>query len=372
MADPADFDLHGLVGVRLVDAGPADAAAVSQQLGPIRRPLEREPDIVIRFVDRLPASSRVRLIGLDEAGFTDDAFLVLRAKHKARARVQIPLAEIGQRCEIVCERGVPAVPLLIPIVNLTALARGSIPLHASGFTYDGTGVLVTGWAKGGKTEALLAFMARGARYVGDEWLYLTADGRQMHGIPEPIKVWDWHLDQLPQYRALLDAGERGRLAAGRAAIRALSAAVPRRAGRGPLPVRMMARALPFLQQQQYVHLKPQKVFPDDAFQLSGPVDRIVLVVSHESPEILVEPIDADDVARRMVFSLQHERLDFLAYYLKFRFAFPEARNDLIDHAEEVQRVALGRALSGRQACAVYHPYPVAIGQLFDAIRPLLS
>src|SRR5690606_6754723 len=97
-----DYDLHGLAGIRLLDAAPADVAAVTRQLGPIQAPLRREPDIVIRFVDRLPTSSRVRYLGVDEAGFTDDAFLVLRSKHKVPARVRIPFEQIGsERCEIV-------------------------------------------------------------------------------------------------------------------------------------------------------------------------------------------------------------------------------------------------------------------------------
>ena len=112
-----DYDLHGLAGIRLLDAAPADAAAVTRQLGPIQAPLTREPDIVIRFVDRLQTSSRVRYLGVDDAGFTDDAFLVLRSKHKAQARVQIPFEQIGGQVQIVCESGLPAVPLLIPILN---------------------------------------------------------------------------------------------------------------------------------------------------------------------------------------------------------------------------------------------------------------
>ena len=83
-------------------------------------------------------------------------------------------------------RGLPAIPLLVPIVNLTALANGALPLHASAFVHRGTGVVATGWSKGGKTEALLAFSANGARYVGDEWVYVAADGSRVSGIPSPF------------------------------------------------------------------------------------------------------------------------------------------------------------------------------------------
>jgi hypothetical protein len=55
--------------------------------------------------------------------------------------------------------------LLISILNLTMLAKGFLPMHASAFTYKNTGVVATGWAKGGKTETLFAFMANGAASI---------------------------------------------------------------------------------------------------------------------------------------------------------------------------------------------------------------
>ena len=36
-----DYDIHGLVGVRLLDPQPRDVLAVSKQLGPMLKPLER-------------------------------------------------------------------------------------------------------------------------------------------------------------------------------------------------------------------------------------------------------------------------------------------------------------------------------------------
>jgi len=366
-----DYDLHGLAGIRLLDAAPGDAAVVTRQVGPIQAPLAREPDILIRFVDRLPASSRVRYLGVDEAGFTDDAFLVLRSKHKARARVQIPLQHIGKQCEIVCERGLPAVPLLIPILNLTVLGKGALPLHASAFTYNGVGALATGWSKGGKTETLLAFAARGAEYVGDEWVYVSGDGRRMYGIPEPIRVWDWHLQDLPQYRALVARGDRARLRTIKL-VQSVDRAMPQGVRHTFVLARVMSRMTPVLKQQLYVDIHPKRLFGSRFGTLSGTFDRLFFVVSHELPDVTVQPIDPQEVARRMVFSLQHERLAFMAYYLKFRFAFPDAANPLIEHAEELQRDRLARVLAGKDAYAVYHPYPVPIPSLFDAISPFLQ
>jgi hypothetical protein len=361
-----DFDLHGLAGVRLIGASPTDVAVVRRQLGLVQASLDREPDIVIRFVDHLATGSRIRYVGVGEAAFTDDAFLVLRSKHKAPARVEIAFTQIGEAVEIVCEHGLPAVPFLIPILNLTVLARGVLPLHASAFVHSGTGVVATGWSKGGKTEALLAFAARGAEYVGDEWVYVTGDGSRVHGIPEPIRIWGWHLRQLPQYEALVSRADRTRLRAIELFLGSERALRRVRVGRGA--VSALTRLAPLLSRQLFVDIEPERLFGRVGAQ-SGPFDRLFFLVSSDAPKIAVEPVDPLEVGERMVFSLQHERLDFLAAYLKHRFAFPPAANPFIEQLEEIQRKALARAFADKPAFVVHHPYPFSLDDLFEAMSP---
>ncbi len=363
-----DYDLHGVVGIRLVDAAPGDVAAVNRQLGPIQQPLDRQPDLAIRFVDRLPLTGPVRYIGVNDAGFTDDAFLVLRSKHKAQARVQIPLAQVGvQPAEIVCERGLPAVPLLIAMINLVALGKGVLPMHASAFSYQGQGILTTGWSKGGKTETLLAFMARGADYIGDEWVYISPQ-RRIFGIPEPIRVWDWHMADLPQAWARIGRKEQMRLRVLKFMARSTESAAQARRGS---PARLAQRITPLIKQQLHVDIAPQRLFNQTVGLRSANLDKVLFVVSHDSPQIHVEPMAGEEVAQRMLFSLQIERMDFMAAYLKFRFAFPDACNPLIEEAEERQRTLLAKMLAGQESYAVYHPYPVSIPALYDAIIPVL-
>jgi hypothetical protein len=361
-----DFDLHGLAGLRLLEASPTDVAVVKRQLGLAQTALDREPDIVIRFVDRLDTGSRIRFLGLGEAAFTDDAFLVLRSKHKAPARVEIDFSQIGEPVEIVCERGLPAVPFLIPIVNLAVLAGGALPLHASAFVYGGTGVVATGWSKGGKTEALLAFAARGAQYVGDEWTYVTGDGSRVHGIPEPIRIWGWHLRQLPQYEALVGRADRTRLRAIELFLGSERAL--RRASAGRWRSHALARLAPLFSRQLFVDMEPERLFGQVGEQ-SAPFDRLFFLVSSDAADIAVEPVDPLDVGKRMGFSLQHERLDFMAGYLKYRFAFPAAANPFIEQVEELERSALARALAGKPAFVVHHPYPCSLELLFEAMSP---
>jgi hypothetical protein len=364
--EKVDFDLHGLAGVRLLGASATDVAAVRRQLGLVQGPLDREPDIVIRFVDRLVTRSRIRLLGLGETAFTDDAFLLLRSKHKAPARVEIDFTQIGGVVEITCERGLPAVPLLIPILNLTVLARGALPLHASAFVHHGTGAVATGWSKGGKTEALLAFAAHGARYVGDEWVYVAGDGSRVHGIPEPIRVWGWHLRQQPQYEELVGRAARRRLRAIELFLGSERAL--RRVRAGKRPTQALTRLAPLFSRQLFVDMEPERLFGDFGEQ-SASFDRLFFLVSSDAPDISVEPVDPVEVGRRMVFSLQYERLDFTAAYLKYRFAFPGAANPFVEEVEELERTALARALAGKPAFVVHHPYPCSLDSLYEAMRP---
>jgi hypothetical protein len=353
-----DFDIHGLGGVRLIGASAADAAAVRRQLGPLEGALDREPDIVVRFVERLETGPAMRFLGVAEAGFTEEAFLLLRGKHKSSAKVAIDFEQLGGHTEIACEHGVAAVPFLIPILNLALLARGVLPLHASAFVHEGRGVVVTGWSKGGKTEALLAFSRRGAEYVGDEWVYVSPDGGSVFGIPEPIRLWHWHLGQFPEIESTIGQRDRTRLRALQLVLSRESAL--RRIGG--------ERLIALLSGQRHVDVPPEDLF-GRLGTLTAPFDRLFLVMSHAGRDTRADPIDPLEIARRMVYSLRHESLDLTAAYLKFRFAFPDTGNPFLARMERLQRELLERAVVGKPAFVVHHPYPCSLNVLFDVMSP---
>ncbi|HEX5533625.1 MAG TPA: hypothetical protein VFX33_07785 [Actinomycetales bacterium] len=358
-----DLDLHGYVGIRLLNATPRDVATVVRQLGPLVAPLDRDPDILVTFADRVDHDRRLTYVGVGDAGFSGDAFYVLRGRTKVPGRARIPMQDVGGCCEIVCERTLPAVPLLLPIVNFTALAKGLLPLHATAFLIAGRGVLATGWSKGGKTELLLAGSGVGARYVGDEWVYLTPDG-SMFGVPEPIRLWRWQLDQLPEVRLRLTRRERLRLH-GLGAVTTIlrsAALVP------GAPGSVLRRAEPILARQLYVQVPPARLFGDRDAVATAPLDRLVFVTSHEPPDVSLTEVHAPDVASRMLASLQEEREPFMAYYRQFRFAFPDLSSPVVEEATAFERRLMDRALSGRQAWHLGHPYPVDIDAL---VEPLL-
>lgn len=359
-----DHDVHGIVGVRLVDATPAEAALVARQIGPPRGALSRPPDIIVRFVDRLPIEG-LRWIEFGRTGFTDEGFFVLQSG-KRPSRVRLSFDDGAGRCELVCQRGVRKIPHLIGLVTLSALKHGCAPLHASAFRHQGVGVLVTGWAKGGKTEALLAFSNRGAEYVGDEWILLSPDGRSMYGLPEHIRLQDWHLRRLTAVARRVPLSRRLFFRGVRAADAAYGA-LPRRIARLPL-LGLIGEAMPALRRQLNVQLDPLEVFGSPS-SFAGRPDAVFLMVSDEEPTVRVERTDPELVARRMAASVSYEQLPLFSAYLASRFAFPDRRVAWMEDAGRVQAQIVRSALKAKDAFIVRHPYPVDLDQLYEAMAP---
>jgi len=356
-----DFDLHGVVGVRLLDATDADLSTVTRQLGPLRAELDRDPDLTVRFVDR--ATDRpLTYVAVGESGFNEDGFFLLQGSHGVRARARVPFDGLGGSPEILCERAMPDVPHLLAMVNLTALAKGVLPLHASAFRIGARTVLVTGWSKSGKTESLLAALGSGAGYVGDEWIYLTPDG-QLFGVPEPIRVWAWHLDQLPELWEARTGTERRRLRGWRLAAR-LAAGI---AAHEELPGAALARrAAPILSRQACVRIPPEQLF-GERMQATAALDSVVLLLSHDGADTTVSAAGPTEVSERMSASLAEEREPFMAHYRQFRFAFPDCRSAVVDSAVRREAELLRALFDERPAAKVAHPYPCDLKALGDAV-----
>lgn len=355
-----DFDLHRLVRVRVTGGSQQDLRAVSRQLGLEPVPPTSEPDIAVRFVDRID-SARATYVGYGHASFDRTRFSLLTGRDGSPRRTVIPFDRIGLCPEIVCEHGLSSIPHLLAVVNLTALSKGVLPLHASAFSVDGVGYLVTGWAKSGKTEALLAALRRGGAYVGDEWVYLFPDGT-MRGIAEPIRLWGWHLRQLDELRGSRTLSERMRVVGWETVARLARTAESRRTAAA-----VARKAAPVLERQAYVRVPPRELFGADAVREAAQLDAVALLMSSDSPDTVVEDAAPGELSSRMKASLADERAAFLADQRQFQYAFPDRRCELALQAETMEATLLADIFDQRRAVKVTHPYPCDIDALGDAV-----
>lgn len=368
------LDLHGLLTIGLVDADRSDVKVIARQLGPLPQidAVGGDSDMTIRFVDRLEVRGSLRQLGR-EAAYGDGAFLVLRGRRKTTVRVKIPVAEIGTTpLEIVAERGLSAVPFLLPILMLTLLSKGTVPVHASAFVANGRGTLVTGWAKGGKSEALLAFADHGATYVGDEWVFVTADGAAMAGLPEPMRLWDWQVAMVPRLRRQIGLGRRLRLGTAASTSGLLAGVARLPVIRSSAPGDLARRLGAIVENQRSLQIPPQRVFDGRVSVGLVPLDSVVLIESSTDPVAAAEPIDGTILARRTAATVVHELLDLQALYLTYRYAFADSRNPFIETFPAVLEQALVGALGTKRCVVVRHPYPPDIPALHGLIEDAIG
>jgi len=362
-----DFDIHGVVGIRLIDPSPSDLGAACKLLGcPSKLPLIA-PDITVRFVENLPTRG-IRFLGTDQDAFSDDGFFLLQEGTR-RVKARIPFDGIGGPCEIVCKRRIGSVPLLIPIVSLTALKRECVPIHASAVVHDGVGILMAGWAHCGKTTAFLGFASRGAEYVGEDWVLLSGNGQKMQGLVRPLELSHWHVASLPHVRNVVSLMNRC-ASHGIGVLEGLQKMIAGERTRSSLVFRSLQRASAAVENRLRPNVAPSAIFGERIRSAGAQVDKVFLFVNHEDHRIEVEPIAPFELARRLAFLVQHELTPLPQHYAVYRFAFPCRRNEFIESAAEYSFGMLARALNEKETYVVRLPYPHLFPELYQAIRPL--
>jgi hypothetical protein len=368
IAGQADYELQGVLKIRLIDAPPQTLSGLRIGFGSLQASsTNSSPDLSIRFVDALPISDDLRYLGLHQAAYDLDTFYLFDSRGR---RAAVPIDQLGDPCEIVCERDLADIPLLREAVGLRLLAKGHVMLHSGAFTTEGKTVLVTGWQKGGKTELTLAFVSGGARFVSDEWTILRGDSHELLSATGRLDIWDWQLRQLPNYWRKIRRSERVRLRLlrlYRTGYRLL---------RPPLLSSFGLDLLHRLSEEGGVASVGQvRAAPGRLFgrQHAGEarVDAIVLAAVAAGPS-RAHPLDAGEVALRMIGSQTYERKPLHEAYAAFRYAFPTRTNLGLEGAPQRELELLRSFMRGIPAYEVLHPYPVSLRELRDLVQPLLA
>jgi len=184
-------------------------------------------------------------------------------------------------------------------------------------------------------------------------------------------VWDWHFKYLPQLRRRVAV--RTRLLFGTVrGLDKLQRALPKGKLGNLLPIRFLRDALPPLKKRLNVAFDAEAIFSSPLGSLSARPDKFILAMSHFDHDIRVEPADPMHVAGCMSSSVQFEQLAFFKHYLAFKFAFPDRQADFMETIAERQQEILRRALSGKEAFLVSHPYPVSLSELSSHMVPVLT
>ena len=364
-----DFDIHGIVGIRLVNPSEIDIKNISRQLSHFKSELIREPDITIVYREKWDIGD-ITYLGLNEVGFNDGGFYIL-SSGKHPLKVKIPFEQIGTKCEIICEQGVVGIPLLNRIINITFLKKKYLPIHASAFSYNNLNVLIIGWTKGGKSEALFSFVNHGARFIGDETIMLSADGKQMFGIPVPVSVWEWQFSEIPELMPPLKMKQKILFSGIHFldGIYNLSKSIKLHNNSF---VSLLGDALPTIKKKLNIRVAPEKIFNGKLNWEKVKLDKIVLTMSYSQDDIEISECDKYELIDRMICSNLDEFDSLYKYYSAFKFAFPGTQNEFLESIPDIYYELLPKAITGIESYKVLHPYPVSYEKLYGAMKSIFE
>ena len=369
-----DYDIHGVLGLRLIDPTPSLARLVARQFDPWRpASLASEPDVSISRLT--PPSPRERRYRLGDAGDSQEcdygeSEFILR---KGTMAVSIPFAFVGSGCTIGWSGAGGMRRLLIdyvrPALQIALLPKDRLALHSAAVNYGGKGILLAGWAESGKTEAMLGFLQAGAAFVSDKWTIVDGDGSSIHHFPTPITVRNWMIDLIPGLRDRLKATE---LLRARAAGLVTSVIRAEALSRAPLTTGVKGLA----DLAGRVSVTPSQLLGKDGdgasqwrSSPSAPLASLFLLVTSGEDRIAVREADVDEVASRLADCAAYERRAFFGLYQRFKYAFPGRRNRLIEEAREAESRTLAKALSSKRVFVVEAPFPFDPAALYRAIQP---
>jgi hypothetical protein len=162
-----NFDIHGIVGLRVHTAAPA-ALQLKTMMGSFAVDREVPADIVVR--------GDLELM-LDAAILEDELVYNASAVHFKRHHVQV--AEEGNQYRV--NGPGELLTTVLPLLDLAMVSRGAAMIHAATVGYRGRAIALPAAGGTGKTSTIAKLMRRpGFSFMGDDWGFVTVDGRLLN------------------------------------------------------------------------------------------------------------------------------------------------------------------------------------------------
>jgi hypothetical protein len=362
-----DFNLFDIIRIRLVNPDQKHIDFITNLTGVQTSKCEEIPDIKITYRDKISANN-ITLIGLD-AGFDETNFYVL-VKNVDTSKAIIPFDKIGEKCEIICEADLVNIPLLHEIILFSFLKKNWVAIHSSSFVFNGKGALILSWSNGGKTSTLLSFLKNGAEFVSDEWTIISEKGESLHRLPSELSIWEWYFKDIKNILPKINIQQKINFSLIHAILKIND--LSKKFGFQDLEFfKIINRLGVRLKNNLRIHVRPKNLKNIKIASGKTKLDLVLFTVSSLDEDIKIQKILENDVIERMVQSNKQEYEDLFSHYAKFRFAFPDKRNVLIDNFEETHKKILASCFLGKDIYKVIHPYPVPIDKLYNILEKKL-
>ena len=178
-----NFDLHGIVGVRVHAAAPA-ALQLRTMMGSFAVDHEVPGDIVVGADLELMLDAAVLE---DELAYNDSAV------HFRRSHVQV----VHEGSQYRVNGPGELLTTVLPLLDLMMASRGAAMIHAATVGYRGHAIALPAAGGTGKTSTMAKLVRRpGFSFMGDDWGFLTGDGRLLN-YEKPMFIKPHHRSIYP-------------------------------------------------------------------------------------------------------------------------------------------------------------------------------
>ena len=134
---------------------------------------------------------------------------ILETTPDQEQKIAVDFDTFGPGCRLRCAAHATAADVL-PWINLLLPSAEIVSLHASAFTWQSEGVVITGNAGSGKTGALLAAIDQGAGAVGDECIWMEREAG-LRGIFTQMEIRAAYFRELPYLKGEVSTAARYRV-----------------------------------------------------------------------------------------------------------------------------------------------------------------
>jgi hypothetical protein len=370
-----EFDLGGSVRLVLEDADEALTRAVTAQLDPFHatETAGSGPSVRLEVIERPPDMAELQRLAGDGlvTGWDGSRLWTLAGGRWA----SIPDAFRDDPSTFRVEHGFPVSRLFRSAVRtalqLRALSKSTVAIHAAAVDTDRGAVLVSGWSESGKTETCLALLESGATFLTDKWTFMTADLRAS-AFPINVGVRRWALRYLPRLRANLPTRVRGQLAAA-AATAAVTSPLRRLRGSG-MRSRLADGATRAVALADRAAISPTEVaraYGHEPITNQRPVRLIVALRTTPHERVEAREVDGSALATRLAHSAVAERQVYWAYRERAAYAAGRDTSDVVEVLADESEL-LKAILSSLPHVEVSAPFPVDPNRVVDAIQPWLT
>jgi len=257
---------------------------------------------------------------------------------------------------------------LRPTLQLAMLSHDLLAVHGSAVEHDGRGIVVAGWSESGKTEAALALLERGGRFVSDKWTIVAPEAR-ISPFPISVGIRRWVLPFLPRLRRELPRAARAQLLAAAAAS---ATTRPLRRARGSGKIGHAAATAVALADR--AALRPSQLaraYGADRPLSSARLDTLAFLTTVSDRDVSARTTDASTLFRRLARSASYERRPFFDLLRRMRFVLPDVPAEFDVRVERREEELLAQRLDAVQLLDVRAPFPTDPRVVADAIAACL-